>query len=273
MKKILIDKISSLPPLPQSVIELEKFKSLDNYDVDELIQIIEKDPLMITTILRVANSSIFGFRSEVETLSRAINLLGINFTISIAIGTAIQNSISGNLNAYNATNDDFLYVCSLASNIVNTWLSSIDFDLKNELLLPAFLQEIGKYIISDIIEIEGNLENFQNELLVNEDMSQCEEKYSGYSCSRITANIFKHWGLSHRLIFPIAFVDAIDTCPADFRKHSQVLEIVKILSDIRAPLGDRQVDFAILKATNYGLNVEQLISSIDLLKGNHQLQS
>ena len=86
MKKDLIEEINSLPPLPTSVIELEKYKSIDNSDLLKLISIIEEDPLMVVTILKVANSSMFGFRFKVETLSKAINLLGINFTISIAIG-------------------------------------------------------------------------------------------------------------------------------------------------------------------------------------------
>jgi HD-like signal output (HDOD) protein len=148
MKKDLIEEINSLPPLPASVIELEKYKKLDNTDIKKLSSIIEKDPLMVVTILKIANSSMFGFKSKVETLSRAINLLGINFTISIAIGSAVQNTIHSNLLAYAVKNDDFLFISSLASNIVNTWVSTINFDLKNELLLPAFLQEVGKFIIS-----------------------------------------------------------------------------------------------------------------------------
>jgi HD-like signal output (HDOD) protein len=38
----------------------------------KLISIIEEDPLMIVTILKIANSSMFGFKSKIETLSRAI---------------------------------------------------------------------------------------------------------------------------------------------------------------------------------------------------------
>lgn len=266
MKKILIDKINSLPPLPQSVIELEKFKSLDKFDIEELVEIINKDPLMVATILRVANSSMFGFRSQIETLSRAINLLGINFSISVAIGVAIQHLIPGNLNAYNATNDDFLYISSLSTNLVNIWISSMDFDLKNELLLPSFLQEIGKYVISDIIESNGEIEAFQKDLEMCDNISLCENKFTGYTCSRVTANVFKHWGLSHKIIFPIAFVDTIDSCPKDFLRHSQVLEIVKILTDIRAPLSDKVIIKAINKASLYGFNIDQLTSSIDILK-------
>ena len=40
MKKKLLYEINSLPPLPNSVFELENFRKLDSTDTDELIKII-----------------------------------------------------------------------------------------------------------------------------------------------------------------------------------------------------------------------------------------
>ena len=109
MKKDLLEEIHSLPPLPSSVFELNEYKNIGNTNTTELISIIGKDPLMIITILKIVNSSMFGFKGKIETLERAINLLGINFTISVAIGSAIQNNINGNLLAYAVKNDDFIF--------------------------------------------------------------------------------------------------------------------------------------------------------------------
>lgn len=266
MKKILIEKIQSLPPLPNSISELKKFKEVDNSDIDQLIKIISKDPLMVATILRVANSSMFGFRSSIDTLSRAINLLGVNFTISIAIGATIQNSMESNLCAYAVNNDDFIFVSSLASNIINTWISSINFDLKNELLLPAFLLHVGKYIISDIIQQNKLTEEFLSELETTKNIDAVEEKFTGFTSSRITANVFKHWKFSHKIIFPIAFIDNLDSCPEDFKMHAQILHIVKILTDIRDPLNQDAVEHALKKASEFNFDIEYLLNTIDVIK-------
>lgn len=266
MKKILIEKINSLPPLPNSIIELENFRQLESYDIEKLMEIINKDPLMITTILRVANSSMFGFRSEVDTLSRAINLLGVNFTISIAIGATIQHTIDSNLLAYAVTNDEFIFASSLATNIINTWLSGIDFDLKDELLLPAFLQQIGKYIISDVIQENKQTEEFLLKLNNCVDSGKVEEEFTGFTCSRITANVFKNWSFSHKIVFPIAYVNDLESCPNEFKKHAQILEIVKIICDIRKPLNEKNIEIAVKKASDYGFDIEQLLNSIDVIK-------
>ena len=267
MKKKLIKEINSLPPLPSSVYELENFRKLDSTDIEKLTDIISKDPLIVANILKVANSSMFSFKTKVETLSRAINLLGIKFKKIIAIGSAIQETVKSNLLAYAVSNDDFIFSSSLASNIVNTWVSKIDFDLKNELLLPAFLQEVGKFVISQVIQEEKLTEEFLKELEETKDISLCEEKFIGYSCARITANIFKNWNLSHNIIFPIAFAEDLEKCPELFKKKAQILEIIKILCDIRYPLSDFNIEKALKKVASYNFDVEDFLNSIDVIKG------
>jgi len=266
MKELIIDKIDSLPPLPNSVLELEEFRKMSDKEPLDLLKIIEKDPLIITTVLRVANSAMFGFVSQVETPSRAISLLGVNFTISIALGSVIQNLIKTNLSPYGVGTDDFLFSANLASNLINTWVSKISFDLKEDLLLPAFLQETGKFVIAEVVLESKKEEEFLNQLEVTKNTSKVEKEFMTFSCARITANIFKHWNLSHNLIFSIGFVEDLDNCPKDYVENAQILEIIKILCDIRAPLADHNVQRALNKASEYGFDTKLLKQAIDSIK-------
>ncbi len=266
MKELIIDKIDSLPPLPNSVLELEEFRKMSDKEPLDLLKIIEKDPLIITTVLRVANSAMFGFVSQVETPSRAISLLGVNFTISIALGSVIQNLIKTNLSPYGVGTDDFLFSANLASNLINTWVAKISFDLKEDLLLPAFLQETGKFVIAEVILESKKEEEFLNQLEITKNTSKVEKEYMGYSCARITANIFKHWNLSHNLIFSLAFVEDLENCPKDYVENAQILEIIKILSDIRSPLSDYNIQRAMNKASEYGFDTKILKQAIDSIK-------
>jgi len=266
MKQLIIEKIDSLPPLPSSILELEEFRKMPTKEPLDLLKIIEKDPLIITTVLRVANSAMFGFVSEVETPSRAISLLGVNFTISIALGSVIQNLIQTDLSAYDVTIDDFMHSCNLASNIINIWVSKIDKDLKEELLLPAFLQETGKFIISEIIMENDKKEQFQEQIQISKNLSDVETEFVGYSCARITANIFKHWNLSHNLIFSIGFVEDLENCPKEYVEKAKILEIIKILADIKNPLSESNIHRALSKADEYGFDSDILKKSIESIK-------
>ncbi len=192
--------------------------------------------------------------------------MSVSAKISIALGSVIQNLVETNLNAYGVGTDDFIFSSNLASNLVNTWVSKISFDLKEDLLLPAFLQETGKFVIAEVINDNDQVEEFKSQLAINKNISSVEKEFIGFSCARITANIFKHWNLSHNLIFSIGFVEDLELCPKDYIKKAQILEIIKILTDIREPLSDQNIQRALNKANEYGLDTEPLLQSIDSIK-------
>jgi len=262
----ILEKIESLPPLPKTIAEIEEYRQKRDKEAFELLKIIEKDALIISTLLKVSNSAMFGFRSKVETPSRAINLLGINFTISIAIGGTVQNLLKANLSAYGINSDDFMRVSNMATTLTNLWLSKVSFDLKEELILPSLLQEAGKFIIADILELEGKTNEFKDLLRQGKSTAQAEKEILGLSTSEITARIFRHWKLSDTLIDSIEFVDDISKVDEAYKQRAQILDVVKTACEVTAPLSDDNVDKAIQKAKAYNLDVKSLENAIEKLE-------
>jgi len=262
----ILEKIESLPPLPKTIAEIEEYRQKRDKEAFELLKIIEKDALIISTLLKVSNSAMFGFRSKVETPSRAINLLGINFTISIAIGGTVQNLLKANLSAYGINSDDFMRVSNMATTLTNLWLSKVSFDLKEELILPSLLQEAGKFIIADILELEGKTNEFKDLLRQGKSTAQAEKEILGLSTSEITARIFRHWKLSDTLIDSIEFVDDISKVDEAYKQRAQILDVVKTACEVTAPLSDDNVNKAIEKAKAYNLDIKSLENAIEKLE-------
>ncbi|PLY06737.1 MAG: HDOD domain-containing protein [Arcobacter sp.] len=266
MNSIIIDKIESLPPLPKTIIEIEEFRQSSEKEAFELLKIIEKDALIVSTLLKVSNSAMFGFRSKVETASKAINLLGINFTISIAIGGTVQNLLKTNLSAYGINSDDFMRASNLATTLTSLWLTKVSFDLKEELVLPALLQEAGKFILADIIDSEGKTEEFKSLLASGKTIAEAEKEAVGMSTSQITAAIFKHWKLSDNLINVIEFVDDIEKCDNKYKESTQILEVIKTICCVTDAMSDENIEKGIAKATEYNLDVKNLEKAIEKLQ-------
>lgn len=262
----ILEKIESLPPLPKTITEIEEFRRKSEKEAFELLQIIEKDALIISTLLKISNSAMFGFRSKVETPSRAINLLGINFTISIAIGGTVQNLLMANLEPYGINSDDFMRASNLSSTLTHLWVAKFDYELKEELLLPALLQEAGKFILADIIVSEKKTEEFKTKLASGEDMPAVEKELVGLSSSEITAKIFRHWKLSDNLVDLIEFVDDIEKCDPSIKQKAQVLDVIKTACNVSNPLSDENIAKAISKANKYGLHVKSLEKAIETLQ-------
>ncbi|WP_368031298.1 HDOD domain-containing protein [Arcobacter sp. s6] len=262
----ILQKIESLPPLPKTIIDIEEFRKRSDKEASDLLEIIEKDALIISTLLKISNSAMFGFRSKVETPGRAISLLGINFTISIAIGGTVQNLLMTSLTPYGINSDDFMRASNISSTLANLWLSKVNVDLKEEIILPALLQEIGKFILSDLLISEDKADEFKNKIASGVSIENAERDLLGFTTSEITAKIFKYWKLSDNLVDMIEFVDDVSKVSSEYKIKTQILDVIKTACSVNLPLSDENVANAISKASQYGLDTKILKKAIETLQ-------
>lgn len=261
----IINKIDTLPPLPQTIIEINEFRQNKHAEVENLIDILKKDPFLTTTLLKVANSSMFSFRSKVETLSRLVNLLGMKFTIYIAISETVQDILTTNLEPYCLTNDDLIKSSNQSIFIINNWIGKIDLNLKEELILPALLEKTGKLIISEIVSRNNLTQTFQKMIKDGNQIELVEQELVGVTSSMVTSKIFKHWKLSENLINIFQYLNDIENCKPEDLKKIQILQIVKILSSPYNSLSNENIEKALRKAQEYNLDTRLLKETIDSL--------
>ncbi|MEA3315816.1 MAG: HDOD domain-containing protein [Campylobacterota bacterium] len=267
MNNVLSKKIDSLPPLPKTIIELEEFKKSSNKDLNKLLEIVNQDPLIVATLLKVSNSAMFGFNNKVETASRALHLLGINFTLSIAFGSAIKNSFDTELKAYNINSDGFLRLANMSSNLLSNWIGKIDPELRDELLLPSFLLETGRFVLSSIAVDNKQEKKFYTRLQTDSSsISKLEKEFFEATSTQVTSSIFKYWNLSDNLINIIKYTDDIDSCPQEYLEKAKILTVVKTICNVIEPLSDKSIEEGVSLASNFGLDTRHLKKAIEKME-------
>lgn len=259
-------KIDSLPALPESITKIEEFRRKENQEVEELVEILEQDAFLVATLLKIANSAMFGFKSKVETLKRLINLLGVKFTLYVAISESVQNILVGNLEPYDITTENLKESNILSVNLVNLWINKVNPELRHELILPALLQSIGKIILSELISEKKLIEEFKSEVKLGRNINEIEKELIGITTAQMSALIFKHWNLDEDFIQLIQFVDDIDNCEEKYLQKAKILNIVKIVCNPYKPLDSQIIEKSIKKAQEYGLDTVHLESALKILE-------
>ena len=262
----VLRRVESLPPLPRTIVLIEEYRRDNEKEIDKLHYIISKDALIVTNLLRIANSAMFGFRSKIETPLRAISLLGINFTIFIATSTSSQKVLVNSLSPYGLTNDTFMNSSNMASVLASLWLEKIDEKLKDEIILPALLLDIGKFILSDLIVSEHLDKEFKIKIDEGIAIEDLEKEYFGFTSSFVTAKIFKHWRLNPNLVTSIEFVDDLENAPEEFKEKAKILDVIKTATCIKEPLSNNSIKKALEKANKYGFDTKILENAILNLK-------
>lgn len=262
----ILEKIETLPPLPQTIESIEKFRKMKDKNIEDLILILEKDALVVTTLLRITNSSFFGFKTKVETVSRLVNLLGMDFTIYVAISETINSLLKTDLKPYNIKSEDFMMASNGALLLIDLWVSKLDSKIKEELLLAALLQETGKFIMSEVIINKGLLEEFTKKIESGIDITVVEKELLNITTSQITAEIFKYWELDDDLIKSIKNVDDIENCDEKYLYRTQILDVTKTACNVCSFLSESSIKKALNKAKKYNMDLNLLAESITALK-------
>jgi len=118
----ILNHINNLPPFNQTIVKLIEFAKQQEQSADQLAIVLKEDPCLVANLLKTANSALFGFGNKFETIENIINILGINFTLSIALGSSIQSQFDMNLKPYGSDMYKYKIKSYLVMHILNNWI-------------------------------------------------------------------------------------------------------------------------------------------------------
>jgi HD-like signal output (HDOD) protein/GGDEF domain-containing protein len=187
-------RLYSLPAVAARVLELT---SQDQVDPREIKACIENDPALTATILRVANSSLFGLRTEVKNLHQAIGLLGVRSLKMLVLGFSLPGELSRDVDP--AVLERFwrhtVYRAVAARGFAQRlWQISGDDAFIAGLLggigMLALIQDLGEtytQFLDHVYEQGG-------------DLSEQELAVLGFDHAVLAAKMLEHWGLPPALV-------------------------------------------------------------------------
>lgn len=81
----LLERLDDIPPLPQSITELGKIIENPNSTPLHLARVVERDTALAARVMRLVNSAFYAVSGGVETLERAVCLLGYSTIHQLAL--------------------------------------------------------------------------------------------------------------------------------------------------------------------------------------------
>jgi HD-like signal output (HDOD) protein len=94
LDELLYDSLESLS-LPDVYIRLREVMESDNASMSDVAEVLSLDPALAARILRMANSAFYGFRSQIDTIPRAANLLGMQKIHDLALTASVSKALEG----------------------------------------------------------------------------------------------------------------------------------------------------------------------------------
>ncbi|MDD2839350.1 MAG: HDOD domain-containing protein [Sulfuricurvum sp.] len=263
MKSSIINSIKSLPPLPKTVIDMQRVCNDPNSSINDLVKTVEHDPMIVANLLKAANSPLYSFRREISNVAQAVSLFGMSMTRSIGLGNSVRKLLNVDMEPYGISSDRFAEISSIQAALMHAWYTKIDRAKADKLFLAAFLQETGKIIIaSDVIQ-EDLATNFKSDIEIAIDIAKVERSYVDETTATVTAAIFTHWNFDREFVEMIEFSDMPQQAPEEVKEFANALNIIKTIVPINNPFGEHGIAFGLKKAEAAGYDVAKLQGAID----------
>lgn len=145
----IINSLSSLPSMPLTYLKVKKcFADIDNVSIDQIADLIEEDTSISAGLLRWANSALFGQRHQVDTVKRAVLVLGLDIVEGLILSESIFRSV-GPRTAEGFDLKDFQthsLACGITAKLLISELPYMEPRDEDWAFTAGLLHDIGKLI-------------------------------------------------------------------------------------------------------------------------------
>lgn len=90
----LVASTLKLVTLPAVYLRAKKVIDDPDSTLGDLAEVIGQDPAITVRLLRIANSAFFGFAARIDTVVRAVNILGMQQVHDLLLATSVSTTFS-----------------------------------------------------------------------------------------------------------------------------------------------------------------------------------
>ncbi len=269
MNETILKKIKALPPLDDTIMKIQRICVDKNSSLNDLVKVVESDPMLTANILKSSNSPLYGFSREIKNIAHAVSLFGMATVRGFALSSAIKQNIKINFEPYNLSNNAFLDISTFQSSFMFKWYSKVNKSML-EILQPAsFMMEVGKIIIANELIEQGKDKAFKQALSTlnsPHQLSELEKQSIGFANEEITAKVFEQWNLEPELVESIHFSNEPALAQDHIKPFAYALSVVKNTINIFGQFDEVSVARSLALLEQYGLAQEPYLQTIEQFK-------
>jgi len=206
--EVLYDSLESLS-LPDVYIRLREVMESENASMADAAEVLSLDPALAARILRMANSAFYGFRSEIDTISRAANILGMQKIHDLVLAASVSKTFEGMSNEFMDINT-FWYRSVHCAFLAQAIAEGAGMRNTESLFVRGLLHDIGHLVLFSHYPAECRQAMAQSDEGLDARLYE-EHRLIGVDAMQFGAELARVWQL------PGAFVDSFQhlTRPED----------------------------------------------------------
>lgn len=215
-------KVDFVPSIPNTATKLNKALDDPNVSSDKIEEILRFDPGLTANLLKLSNSSFFGFKSKITSVRHALAVIGLKVLKKLVLSLCMEAVLNKSVPGYDLTPGE-LWKHSIAVSVIAESLSKeLEIPTGDEIFTAALIHDIGKLALGAFVKDE--MAEIQNAASKQVSFESAERLILGTDHAEVGAIILKNWD------FPESIVEAVRWHhePDSSNKNSIVTDMVHV---------------------------------------------
>ncbi len=188
-------KLATLPEVFTKINEMVDDPSSSASDIGKFIS---QDPALTARLLKIANSPLYGFPSKIDTVSRAITIIGTRGLRDLILATSVINNFSNLPNEHidiHAFWRHSLY-CGVLARLIAVKCNALHTE---PFFVAGLLHDIGQLIIlNKLPEMSRETQLRANDGMVP--LFEVEQEVIGFDHAKVGSELLRDWKLPETII-------------------------------------------------------------------------
>jgi HD-like signal output (HDOD) protein len=222
-------QIDSFPILPATVSRIMEVTASPESSANDLVQAILPDQSLCVTVLKLANSVLFGRPQRIDSLKPAIIVLGFNEVQSIALIKAMSNSFR-ELNLLDTTAVEQFWEHSYLTAMVAQHIAQYLRFSPCSFFMAGLIHDIGKLVMLLTFGDEYAPEQWMTHFSSEERLADEQQSFA-FNHAAVGGLLLKQWNFPDNLLAAVEYHHLPAEAPAA-QIFAQIVQLADLLSSL-----------------------------------------
>ena len=258
-QSVMTTKLPTLPVVAGRILDALRKEEFSSRELAELIAI---DPALTIRILSLANSPFYSAQGKIDSIQRAIDVLGLNSVKNLALSFSIVDSMKGDGNI--GFNYNEFWQESIMRAVAATAAGRLLNICAEEVFIIGLLADIGKVLIS-LVRPNDYLEVMREVRAAGFKDYESERRKYSYSHEDVGSNALRIWGIPEVIYMPISVHHNDIDDSGKYANFIRLIHIGDMVSEIyfHSPHGGAMERLCKLMNEKWGIKQDEVLLFVD----------
>ena len=194
----ILANVKSLPAMPGNTGKLISLLNNPDATAGQIEESLRYDPGMTTNILKIANSSYFGFAAKIGSIKQAVVLLGSKRLVQLFMATCVNTVLEKPIPGYDLPSGELWRHAISVSVTAEGLMKMLNLPDIDKVFTASLLHDVGKLILGEYVQ--DSLEEIDKIASEGITFEAAVRQVIGTDHSEIGARILTQWSFPDELI-------------------------------------------------------------------------